>query len=591
MTVPVLKCLEFEKKIAEEKKIITEQKSKMATKQKRSNPFKSIGFLGKQNAESDPNQQNNPPPALFDLFYEEFLGYVTNDKKLSEKLLTEFVALKTDTERVEYLIDVSPTIKNFELKTKLGTKSLEQSVKCREEGNKLFQADQTMQSILFYNKSIALAPHPTIEEYFAPPPQPEKITSVHIEKEGAPKKSVGEKKKKAPPAKYEPLALSYANRSAALRRLCQYEECLIDIARAAKFGYPKENVFKLWERKGKCYQGLKRYELATKCLRQAVQSLKEANMTDNQKTLKTHELQSLLKEWRNTHLVMQMAEGNIPSPLPTPQKEEPMMGATGPLVLIKEAPPSKRKTSVTAKEPPPPSSPAPPPAGPTGHPPRPQRPQSMRRKNPSVSSEHPHLEQLVDKTPRNGDIPFRPSVSSDPGLGPHGNNMMGPGMPMNHPGMLAPHGNTVMGPDGTIGPAGTPMGHQGMMAAPMSPDGSMIHPSSHMIGPGSSAPGSPMVNPAYDPMVGAAHGPRMPPPRSPVSPIPPPGHPPMRKSNSQMSISQISAQVKVDGIEVPELSYGWNPRMPSASVGIDLKFSQEKGRFFVASRDLLPGKR
>ena len=59
---------------------------------------------------------------------------------------------------------------------------------------------------------------------------------------------------KAPPAKFEPLALSYANRSAALRRLCQYEECLLDISRAAKFGYPKENVFKLWERKGKCYQ-------------------------------------------------------------------------------------------------------------------------------------------------------------------------------------------------------------------------------------------------------------------------------------------------------------------------------------------------
>ena len=83
----------------------------------------------------------------------------------------------------------------------------------------------------------------------------------------------------------------------------------MDIARAAKFGYPKENVFKLWERKGKCYQGLKKYELATKCLRQAIQSLKEAHMTDNQRALKTHELTSLLKEWRNTHLVMQMTDG------------------------------------------------------------------------------------------------------------------------------------------------------------------------------------------------------------------------------------------------------------------------------------------
>jgi hypothetical protein len=41
--------------------------------------------------------------------------------------------------------------------------------------------------------------------------------------------------------------------------------------------------------------------------------------------------------------------------------------------------------------------------------------------------------------------------------------------------------------------------------------------------------------------------------------------------------------------EVPELSYGSNPRAPSASIGIDLRFAPEKGRFFVASQDLLPG--
>merc|ERR1719323_121973 len=62
--------------------------------------------------------------------------------------------------------------------------------------------------------------------------------------------------------RFEALALCYANRSAALRRLCQYEDCLRDIARAARFGYPKENMFKLWERKGKCYYGLKDYRIA-----------------------------------------------------------------------------------------------------------------------------------------------------------------------------------------------------------------------------------------------------------------------------------------------------------------------------------------
>ena len=97
------------------------------------------------------------------------------------------------------------------------------------------------------------------------------------------------------PNKFEALALCYANRSAALRRLCQYEDCLRDIARAARFGYPKENMFKLWERKGKCYHGLKRYELAAKCLRQSLNALKESGLSDLAKASKTTELQTLLK--------------------------------------------------------------------------------------------------------------------------------------------------------------------------------------------------------------------------------------------------------------------------------------------------------
>ena len=50
----------------------------------------------------------------------------------------------------------------------------------------------------------------------------------------------------------------FHGRSAALRKLNQFEDCLRDIARAAKFGYPKASIYKLWERKGKCYEGLRR---------------------------------------------------------------------------------------------------------------------------------------------------------------------------------------------------------------------------------------------------------------------------------------------------------------------------------------------
>ena len=66
----------------------------------------------------------------------------------------------------------------------------------------------------------------------------------------------------------------------------------------------------------------------------------------------------------------------------------------------------------------------------------------------------------------------------------------------------------------------------------------------------------------------------------------------LHKTSSQISISQLSTGgvIKLDDIEIPELSYGQNPRMPSASIGIEVQYDTEKGRFFSASRDLYPGK-
>jgi hypothetical protein len=61
-----------------------------------------------------------------------------------------------------------PIVNDFEVRSRIGLKSVEKSTKFREEGNRLFQADQTPQAILFYNKSLVFAPHPDYEEYTWP---------------------------------------------------------------------------------------------------------------------------------------------------------------------------------------------------------------------------------------------------------------------------------------------------------------------------------------------------------------------------------------------------------------------------------------
>lgn len=427
-----------------------------------------------------------PPGLLFDVFYEELLTQLMESGELQEKIPTEFMQLQSDLQRVEYLIQLRPIVRDFRIKSKQtkSLKSLEKSTKHREEGNKLFQNEKTAQAILIYNKSLSLAPHPTVEQYLHPEQEVEKHTPVQMKNDTQKKpslpglkllKTTSSQDDEKPHNKFEALALCYANRSAALRRLCQYEDCLRDIARAARFGYPKENMFKLWERKGKCYYGLKRFELAAKCLRQSLNVLKESRLSDLAKASKSTELQTLLKEWRNAQELSQMGQADKTKNSPTESTEptQKLMGSTGPLVLVQLA----EDPNPNPTQPSPPGPPVPP------VPPAPTRKMS----EPTMASSIPE---------NNAARPERRSVRRK-------------------------------------------------------------------------APGSPGVNGDLEP-----------------HPLTPTGE--LRKTESRISISQMSMAGRPD-LEVPELSYGINSRMPSASVGIDLRFAPERGRFFVSTQDLLPG--
>ena len=231
---------------------------------------------------------------------------------------------------------------------------------------------------------------------------------------------VPEKEKgKRTPGKYEALAISYANRSAALRRLSQFEDCLKDVSRAAWLGYPKENLYKLWERKGKCYQGLKKYDLAAKCYRQALQCLKESVLSDHLRSGKAAEIQGLLKELRNILLNSKAVEDQHTS----------LTSEVGSIV----SPPERSRSN------------------------QPNPPKRLQKNQPKVAAES---EVVKDQN----------------------------------------------------------------IAA-------------------------------------------------------------LNKTTSQLS---ITGSIKSE-LEVPELSYGHNPRLPSASSAIDLQFSTDRGRYFVATQDIYPG--
>lgn len=137
-------------------------------------------MLSKAELAAQQQQQTMPQLGLFDVFYEELLTELMENGDLQEKVPSEFMQLQSDLQRVEYLMQLRPLVREFRIKNKQNLKSLEKSTKFREEGNKLFQQDQTAQAILIYNKSLSYAPHPTVEEYVHPEVDNEKHTQVSL---------------------------------------------------------------------------------------------------------------------------------------------------------------------------------------------------------------------------------------------------------------------------------------------------------------------------------------------------------------------------------------------------------------------------
>lgn len=54
-------------------------------------------------------------------------------------------------------------------------------------------------------------------------------------------------------------SIALANRSATLFHMQKHSECLVDIRRALELQYPKDLIYKLYERQASCYMALKDY--------------------------------------------------------------------------------------------------------------------------------------------------------------------------------------------------------------------------------------------------------------------------------------------------------------------------------------------
>ncbi|XP_003702826.1 protein-lysine N-methyltransferase SMYD4 [Megachile rotundata] len=160
-----------------------------------------------------------------------------------EDMFREFKSLHTNNERVAYTLKIMLEYNHIP-KLCGDVKNAENSTELRNQGNNKFKSKPLTNSLCMdvlqlYTKSIAYAPYPS-----------------------------------------EELALAYGNRSAILKRLHKYEECIQDIDTALALPFPNNLKYKLYQRKIECLSILNNPKL-TNAINEAQYWLEKMTIDNN----------------------------------------------------------------------------------------------------------------------------------------------------------------------------------------------------------------------------------------------------------------------------------------------------------------------
>ncbi|XP_020711899.2 SET and MYND domain-containing protein 4-like isoform X2 [Athalia rosae] len=221
----------------------------------------------------------------------------------NQELLIEFSQMQNDEERVIFALQ-----RMIKYKMNLNYESLhknsEKSIQLKAQGNKLFIGGWDYKAVVKYTESIAYATKSS-----------------------------------------EELALTYANRSAALFRIEKYQDCINDIDRALSLVYPDKLKIKLYERKGLCLTALGKPD-AEASFKKALEWLDKMSLDeDKTKKLKIQLNKFISAPCVNVEIQAESAKYELPE-FETPNSEVPCASDA---VVIKYTPELGRHVVATRK--------------------------------------------------------------------------------------------------------------------------------------------------------------------------------------------------------------------------------------------------
>lgn len=198
---------------------------------------------------------------LFQEWFDSISSILKQSGDLKE-ISTQFGLLRSDEERVSFGLSLACVHDVITVKPCFKPKSALESVKLRNEGNKLFQKKCYHEALEVYSCSILNAP---------------------IESHG------------------NELSLALANRSAVLFHLREHHQCLEDIQQALSHGYPYELSYKLFDRQGKCLFVLGHDSEAWDCFQKAKQALHQSKLDHKKKEVWLKELEMEIHRCQETN--------------------------------------------------------------------------------------------------------------------------------------------------------------------------------------------------------------------------------------------------------------------------------------------------
>ncbi|KYN03191.1 PREDICTED: SET and MYND domain-containing protein 4-like [Cyphomyrmex costatus] len=175
---------------------------------------------------------NEPEPEIGGFFRSNLLAV---RKAIYQQDFKKFSALKSDAERVAFVLSYSEAYKLPLEVEKPTAKDRDSAIRLKDIGNKFFGRGEFTKALETYSNAALLAPSTE-------------------------------------------LSIILANRSATLYHLERHEYALEDIEEASLLGYSKDLLYKLEERRARCLLGLKRHDEAVEAFRRALQALDDARI-------------------------------------------------------------------------------------------------------------------------------------------------------------------------------------------------------------------------------------------------------------------------------------------------------------------------